>query len=368
MHKTDNTYQYQRIKELLKDEINALPPNAKLLSRPELAVKYQTSRTTIDKAISELIGEGYLYAINGSGTYIAERESTLNESVTSNNYLSWGVILPDIRQDTYPGILRGIEDEANANGINTIICNSDNDDKKESEYLYKMIRSKVSGIIIVPAVIAAESSIEAYRAVAEAGIPLVFCNRGVPYFDAPKVVSNNFYGGYLVTKHLLESGYKRIGYITRLWYVTSMERFQGYLSALSEYGIEIDENLYTFPVDPQGRVDEIAHTQALMQSATPPDALFCFNDSIAEKVFDEVCKSGKIPGADFGLAGYDNTNICDKLPIKLTSVKFKTYEIGREAAKLILRITHGEYVPKYKSIILQPQLVIRESSGKKDTR
>ena len=356
-------FSYQQIKERLLHDIRRMPSDSKLLSRPELSKKYLVSRTTIDRAISELIGEGLLYARDGSGTYVAkavEAPKSLNDFFTS-----WGVILPDIRHDTYPGILRGIEDVANANGINIVICNSDNEERKQADYIIKLIASRVSGIIIVPALIP-RTDPEIFFHLEHAGIPLVFCNRAIEGVDAPKVFSNNFYGAYKITRHLLSNGYKRIGFITRTWYSIAFERFQGYLSALAEAGVQSNEKLYTFTADADGCIDETVAARTLINAKDPVDAIFCFNDSIAWNVFWELDKAGKRIGKDFGLVGYDNTHICDQCPIKLTSMDFRTYETGHESAKLLLMMTKKEPLEKNKVIVLHPKLEIRESSQKSE--
>ncbi len=360
MTENNGNSQYAIVKEFLKEEIKKLPLNTKIMSRPKLALKYNTSRTTIDRAISELIGEGLLTARDGSGTYVI----ALNTNFVADKQHNWGVILPDIRHDTYPGILRGIEDEASKHNINTIICNSDNDDKKQSEYLNKLIKTQVSGVIIVPALFSKEESIKSFKLAQEAKIPIVLCNRDVPFLSIPKVISNNFFGGYTATRHLLEMGYRRVAFITKYWYSTSMERLQGYLSALEEKKICPEESLYTFPSDDTGVVDVRAEMHKLLEGENPPDAVFCFNDAIAELVFPEILKSGRVPGKNFGLVGYDDTSICEKLSVKLTSVRFRNYEIGHEAALLMLRITAGEHISNQKAVILQPELIIRESSKK----
>jgi DNA-binding LacI/PurR family transcriptional regulator len=330
-------------------------------SRPVLANKYNVSRTTIDRAISELIGEGYLYAVDGSGTYITDYTKQSEGRNNEGNFASWGVIVPDIQKDTYPGILRGIEDIASANEINIIVCNSDNNKQKQLAYLNKLISLRVLGIIMVPAIVP-EMSIAVFERLKQVGIPIVFCNRGVEGIEVPRVFSNNFYGAYIATKHLLSNGYRRIGYITRYWYSTAFERFQGYTSALAERGITVPESYYTFPVSENGSVNEKDAVHCLLKEKA--DSILCFNDSVAETVYWELDKEGCRIGKDFGLVGYDNTHICEKLPVKLTSVRFKTYQIGQEAAKLMLRINKGEKIPNNKTIILQPQLEIRQSSKK----
>jgi GntR family transcriptional regulator of arabinose operon len=112
-----NNLLYLKIKQNITEEIKKMRPHERIPSRVELVKRYDVTRTTVDRAISELIGEGYLYARDGSGTYVAEY-TEVQSTNGKNNVVNWGVILPNIMHDTYPGILRGVADVASENDIN----------------------------------------------------------------------------------------------------------------------------------------------------------------------------------------------------------------------------------------------------------
>lgn len=354
----EHVFRYVEVKERLIEEINTLQPHVRLLSRTALADKYNAARTTIERAISELIGEGYLYAKDGSGTYIADRQ--IEERQTSR-MSSIGLVIPDIMHDTYPGILRGVEDVTSRYDTSLVICNTDNQIEKQTNYLHKLVEAGVNGIIIVPAIIGT-TDLEPFDKLKQLNIPVVFCNRGIDHIQAPKVVSNNFYGAYIAVRHLIQEGCQRIAYISRPLYSTSYERYQGYTSALSEAGMSIDEKYVifetSFDTDSQG-YDSM---MSLLEKHPLPDGIFCFNDRIAQGAYEALDKCGIQVGTDIKLVGYDNTSICERLPVKLTSVQFKTYEIGSNAAHLIIEKLKGEPVSDDKIIVLQPQLIVRESS------
>jgi DNA-binding LacI/PurR family transcriptional regulator len=96
-----------------------------------------------------------------------------------------------------------------------------------------------------------------------------------------------------------------------------------------------------------------------------PDAIFVNNDYTAEGAYDAIAEAGLEVGIDIGVVGYDDDHICERLPVKLTSVKFKSYEIGSKAAELLWEISRGENIPNNKTIIFHPELVIRESSKRR---
>jgi DNA-binding LacI/PurR family transcriptional regulator len=361
---SDNKLRYIKVKEDILKGIASKKPHERLPSRTKLVEKYNVTRTTIERAISELIGEGYLYSMDGSGTYVSE-DIQRNASSANNGPASWGVILPNVMHDTYPGILRGIEDIAQENDINVIVCNSDNIIEKQSNYIYKLIESGVQGIITVPTY-SGEGDIKPFEQLQKEKIPFIFCNRSVNGVVAPRVASNSFYGGYIATKHLIQTGSRRIGFISRPLYCTSEERYQGYLSALFEAGIKLDESYVIFEDSFDIEIPGYESTRTLLKNEPIPDAIFCFNDALAEGAYKAISENNLSVGKDIKIIGYDNTRICERLPVKLTSVKFKTYEIGKSAAELLINITKDkDLIDSFskKIIILQPELVIRESCG-----
>jgi len=356
----ENAFRYMEVKQKLIEEIRTLKPHDRLPSRNALAEKYSAARTTIERAISELIGEGYLYARDGSGTYVSEQ---MPDQKNRSGMVTIGLVIPDIMHDTYPGILRGVEDVTSRHDIHLVICNTDNQVDKQSNYIHKLIDSGVHGIIIVPAIIGT-TDLGLFRKVREADIPVVFCNRGIDGVEAPRVVSNNYYGAYIAVKHLVAQGCRRIAYISRPLYSTSYERYLGYMSALAEAQIPADDKAVIF--EPSFATDRQGYDSVLkmLQNGVRPDGIFCFNDGIAKGAYDALTESGFAVGRDVMLIGYDNTSICESLPVKLSSVKFQTYEIGANAARLMVSMMRGDNVRNDQIIVLQPELVVRESTGR----
>lgn len=355
---------YLRVKDELIQYIKHLEPNERIPSRTDLVKTFNVSRTTIDRAIYELIGEGYLNAKDGSGTYKAERPPHQSEQ---NGFNGWGLVMPNILMHKYPGILRGVEDISNEHDINLIACNTDNSPEKQKNYIDKLIRSDVKGIILIP-VIRSPIDLSPFKRLEELQIPFIFCNRGVSGIDAPMVTSNNFYGAYIAVKHLIEMGYRRIAFLSRPVYSNVIERYHGYTAALREANLEVDENLVIFEESFDIENPGYESTKKLLQNNPKPDAIFCFIDTLAMGAYEAIIENGYKVGEDIGLVGYDNSYVCESLPVKLTSVNFDTYHIGKKAGELLLSIANGEKVPNNKMVVLDPELIIRESSRRAPTQ
>jgi len=349
-------YLYNKVKLEIIEELKNMEPHTRLPSRTKLMEKFGVTRTTVERAISELIGEGYLYAKDGSGTYVQDWQTKGGDGDRKN----WGVIVPNIMYDTYPGILRGIEDIANHNNMSVVICNTDDDIEKQSSYISKLIYSGVNGLIIVPA-IGREQDVQSFHLIREKKVPIVFCNRVVWGVPAQAVVSNNVYGGYLATKHLIKLGCRRIAYISVPLYAVSMERYQGYVSALLESGLEVNGDYVVFEDDFQDRDKGYRSALQILNRRPRPDAIFCFSDAIAQGVYNAAQEQGLAIGKDIAIIGYNDTSAADTL--RLTTVQFKSYETGNWAARLLLKQLREPHVRHQRVVVLQPELIIRKSCG-----
>jgi DNA-binding LacI/PurR family transcriptional regulator len=352
-------FRYKEIKNLLAAEVAKLHSNDRLPSRPELCKKLDTTRTTIDRAVSELVKEGALYSRKGGGTYVADAGGEL---ATQSGGCSWGVIVRDVRVDCYAEFVRGVENVAQSYGINTILCNSDSDFEKQEQYIKRLINFGVSGIIIIPIVSPdARENYRLFNQLTELKIPFVFCNRNAEGINASIVSTNDYYGGYMVTKHLLEKGYRNIAYISYRKFRTSLDRYQGYISALVENGVAINRKLIVIEEKDQGKPLGYESMQKILASAQKVDAVFCFNDIVAESVYQAIAEAGLKVSDDIGVIGYDNTDICEKSTPAITSVNLNNLTIGIKAAEVLYKQINQENSSDFEFYLYSPELVVRDS-------
>jgi len=354
------------VKLRLEEEISRLPAHVRIRARRALMESYGVSRTTIDRAIEQLVEQGFLYASRGAGTYVAERRLAPG---SKEGGVSIGVLLPDIRRYTYPGILRGIEHASFERNVNVVVGNIENQVVRQTHYLQSFMRNRVSGVIVAPARPNPSEDLEGQlfcmlRELEKNGIPFVFCNRSVPGLDAPMATSNDFLGGFLATRHLLEQGYLRIAYISHPRYAISLNRYMGYLSAYNLAGIDVDENLAVFSDSWDFEAPGRREMGRLLDGPNPPDAAFCFTDFLALGAYRAVTERGLAPGRDVGIAGYDDHEVCRSVDISLTSVKLHSFELGRQAAELLFDRLFSPHIRSSPAVILTPELKARRSSSR----
>lgn len=284
--------------------------------------------------------------------------------MTEQEMMTWGVVVPDIAEDICPELVRGIGDFADGKGINVILCNSDNDVEKEKSYLYRLQKAGARGIIAIPA-IDTQVNRDVYNELFDDKIQIVFCIRNYPeFFRCPSVVVNDFYGGYIATKHLMSQGYRNVSFISRYNYQTSANRFLGYSAALMEAGCTINSEHVISCVDDYSRERLSELIEQMLNLPNPPDAFFCHNDTIAVEVSKDVKKLGKKIPEDVGIIGFDDTRISETNHPPLSTISFGSYELGRKAAQLLYDMIVKPQAGTRSLDVCLPKLVARKSTQK----
>jgi DNA-binding LacI/PurR family transcriptional regulator len=349
---------YREIKSMLSAEIAKMKINDRLPPRPELCKQLDTTRATLDKAINELVREGALFSRKGDGTYVADAKDQL--TIHKGN---WGVIVPDVTEGFYSKIVRGVENVAQSYGINLILCNTDSNCDKQEQYIKRLSHSGVSGIILVPFLYwDPRKNYRLLNQLTELKVPFVFCNRSAEGINAPVITSNNFYGSYIATKHLLEKGYRNIAYISPVKTRSCIDRCQGYITALTENGIDVNQKIITFEDPNQAQPSGYAVMKNLLASGQIVDAVFCYNDKVAQDAYRAIADAGLTVSDDIGVVGYDDDDLCEKVTPAITSMSCRNLEVGTKAAEVLYKLTTKEDFSDYHHFYLfKPDLIVRGS-------
>lgn len=265
------------------------------------------------------------------------------------------LVIPDITNPFFPEIVRSAEDEASELGYNTFLCNTNWDIEKEQSYLKLLQEKRVDGIILKPA---SDSEGNSFNNIS---VPLVLLDRTSKDDNYSCIEVDDRRGGFLATKHLIESGYKRIAFIGgKLDSYSDSQRKEGYRQALLRYKYEIDESLIRNGSFKTKSGYEIMNS--LIKEGNVPDAVFAGNDVIALGVMQSAKEHGLNVPEDLGIVGYDDID-CAKLPqIQLTTIAQPKNQIGRYAVELLLSVINERDHKEPRIIILEPELIIRSTT------
>ncbi|KKO54572.1 LacI family DNA-binding transcriptional regulator [Paenibacillus sp. DMB20] len=264
-----------------------------------------------------------------------------------------GLLLPDITNPYFPQLARGVEDRLQENEYRLIFGNSDESRQKEMDYIQTFVQNNVVGVI---------SSTNDPDADIYAGlkIPVVFLDRTSN--DSPSVYADGREGGRLAAREMAKRGSKRITVMQGPVSVRpAMDRFEGAVEVLKELGVPFDvlkTTSFSF-TEAEGWAKE------LFRQYPDTDGVIASNDIVASAVLQEAFRLGKRVPEDIQIVGFDDIPLSRLLTPSLSTIHQPAYEMGREAAGLLMQLIEGSHV-EHKIIQYSVQFIERQTTRKVD--
>jgi LacI family transcriptional regulator len=282
-----------------------------------------------------------------------------------------GVLIPDLNNPLFPPMVRGLEDRLAAAGYVALIGNTDSDDKRERMVFDQMRARHVDGLVLATARLRHPLLAEASRA----EIPVVLINRLAQDYSFPSVTVDNERGVRMAVNHLAGLGHRRIAHIAGPQEMsTGLSRYRGFVTAIEANGLPVDSGLVVFAK--AFTVEEGVRCSRLLleRGAGRPDqpglpgqpvctAIAAGNDMLAVGCYSTLDECGLSCPEDISVVGFNDMPFIDRLRPPLTTIRFPHYQVGTEAAQLLLeRIAeHGGPV---KILYLAPELIVRGSTAR----
>jgi LacI family transcriptional regulator len=257
----------------------------------------------------------------------------------------------------WPGFLAGVTAAARKRGYRLLLQMAEDVTSREA-YVSLIREQQVDGLILS----GPRNDDPLLPELAEENFPLVL-HGFLPDVTFPCVDVDNVASAQTAVKHLIDLGHRRIGFISNapLWYAGAQGRLTGYQRALEDHGIGYDPTYMrtaNFLPDTGYRAME-----SLLALPSPPTAVFAAGDVIALGALSAVHAAGLEVPKDLALVGFDDLFVAAYARPPLTTIRVPTYGLGWTAAEVLVATIDGD--PEVSSVILEAELVIRESCGAK---
>jgi DNA-binding LacI/PurR family transcriptional regulator len=348
------------ITSLMKGE-NGAKPEAEKKRRPtivDIANRAGVAPMTVSRVIKELN-----YHPNG-----------LARSLKRQRTHVVGILLPDIANPFSAELVRGIQEALLPRGYSSFISVSERSIQREQAALRALFDHRADGIVI--ATRETKAGNDFLLRLAERDLPMVVVGRALNHQHVDRVTADHWKGAYEAVEHLIALGHKRIGFVgVSAINGAGLRRYQGYLDALREHDLPIDEKLIAGPSSQHGpgqvgpgystQDDGYAGMKRLLALKKRPTAVFARNDFTAMGAICAIRDAGLSIPEDVAIVGFDNVPLAAYTAPPLTTVDQPTKEQGREAAQLLLERIEGERARERREICLDCHLVIRQSTVNK---
>lgn len=379
-------YMKSKYKVILDDlstliENSTYSPGAMLPTEKELTGQYGVSRTTVQRTLNILVDRGMIRRTAGKGTFVTDRcvsplstygddvggTFTLNapDKPISLNELRAGpgdvvMILPNHQAHVSLSYLRGAETCLKPRGLNIEAFYSLNHDENIWACVDALTQRGCDGFIIYP--ITSDDTSSKLLLHHRRRVPIVTIDKNIIGAPFSSVVSNNYMGGYAAAEYFLGKGHRTFFYIANLQCSdTLVDRRQGFRDALADHGLVLpDGNTLEFVNEDSGQAQQVLTAFFRKWSPALPAAVFCASDLVATQVYRAAYALGIHIPNKLSIIGFDNLDVAQATCPPLTTIAQDFFEIGRQAAFLLLRARESEnqYAAK---LYLPVKVVERES-------
>lgn len=349
-------------------------------SESEIEKEFKVSNITARRALNELANLGLISRVKGGGSYVRALPSDAPpESSASGKMIS--LLMPfDRSAGRGTDLICGASDFLYQNGyyLNVVNCH---DNYSEERYALDHLTRQSKGLIFYPR--EDSRNLDMLYQLVACNYPLVTVDKAFNCEGGFSVTANNVQGAYDLTKHLIDKGHRDICFVSHApvdMASSIRDRFIGFCRAMNDHGIEIQTSNYisgfsryfqdmppgfsNTPEESKILFDKIAHS--LLQSDTPPTAVFAINDGIAQDLMKAYLSRGVRVPEDVSIAGFDNLPFGEYLDPSLTTVDQDFYSMGKKAAEMVVAICENQQLGP-RQIALPTRLIERNSTAAKRT-
>lgn len=283
------------------------------------------------------------------------RPNSIAQSLASNRSNSVGILVAELHGPIFGHMMAGVESELRAAGKHVIITTGHSEEEKEKDGIEFLLSRNCDALVLHVEAVSDEFLIE----LSQGKVPVYLMSRYVSELKDHCISIDNRLGGYLATQAVLAQGHTEIAYITGHQYkADSVNRLIGHKKALAEKNITFDENL--FFVGDYKETGGSAGLKHFIDNKRSFSALVCANDEMASGAMKYAREHGYELPEDLSIMGFDNVIFANYLYPKLTTIDNPVNEMGKMAAKLVLKTVYNQKNIEIQNIF-EPKVIMRKS-------
>jgi len=310
-----------------------------------------------------LVSEQTAHRVTEAAAALGYRPNPVARSLRTRRSHTVGVLIPDLNNPLFPPIVRGLEDRLAAAGYVALLGNTDGDSHKEQLIFEQMRARHVDGFALATA----HEDNPVLAEAARAEVPVVLMNRLAQDYSFSSVSVDNEQGMRMSVAHLAALGHARIAHIAGPRQIsTGAGRRRGFLAGMQECGLPVDDKMIitasAYTVEEGARC-----CRELLARGARCTAVAVANDLLAVGCYAALDDAGLRCPDDLSLVGFNDMPFVDRLRPPLSTVRFPHYQLGTEAAQLLLERVCGRESP-VKILYLAPELMVRGSTAPPDER
>jgi LacI family transcriptional regulator len=331
----------------------------------QIAKELDVSISTVSKSLrdSSEISEDTRQKVQAFAKLYNYKPNNIALSLKNRKSKTICIIIPEIIHHFFATVISGVEHVANKKGYNVIVCLSDESFDKEVINMEMLANGSIDGFIMsLSKETQQKRDFHHITEVINQGMPVVMFDRITNDILCDKVIIDDNLAAFNATQFLIDKGIKKIALLTTIDYVSVGKlRTEGYIKALQNNDISVDENLILKIEDTDNFESSI---EALILN-NDIDAIFAVNEIFAVTAIKTATRLGKKVPEDLSIIGFTDGIISKYSSPSITTVSQNGIKMGEKAAIMLiekLEIAEEDYEEQYKTEVIETELIEREST------
>ena len=328
-----------------------------------LAEELHMSIATVSRALrdSHEVSEATKQRVRALATARHYEPNAYASSLRRNISKTIGVVIPKVANHFFALAINGIEEAARQAGYHVLIYLTHDDYAREVSIIQHLKGGRIDGLLM--SVASGTEDFAHIKSLQDTNLPMVFFDRVCAEVATAKVTTNDYESGYQATEHLVQAGCRCIAHLL-ISNNLSIGQFrqQGYLDALAAHALPADPGLVL-----NGAMDNeqnLALIRELLLRRPDIDGIFASVERLAISTYHVCRELGRRIPDDIKIIGFSNLESASLLDPPLSTITQPAYDIGREAAKILLRaVEKKKPILPGQSLVLDSTLFERRSTS-----
>jgi LacI family transcriptional regulator len=339
----------------------------KKVTLKQIAKELDVSISTVSKSLrdSHEISEDTRLKVQAFAKLYNYKPNNIALSLKNKKTKTIGIIIPEIVHHFFATVISGIEQVANENGYNVIVCLSDESFDKEVINMELLANGSTDGFIMsLSKETQQKKDFHHIQEIISQGMPVVMFDRVTNDVFCDKVIIDDQEAAFNAVQFFIDSGFKKIGLITTVDYVSVGKlRTDGYKKALLSNGISINEDLIV-------KIEDIDNCSVKIENLIKNikcDAIFAVNELFAVTAIKIATKNNLNVPDDISVIGFTDGIISQFSTPSISTVSQNGIKMGRKSAQMLIdRLElEDEEDEHYKTELIETNLIFRESTTTK---
>jgi len=322
----------------------------------DVARRASVSSATVSRVLNgrHNVGIAYRRRVLEAVEELGYRPNRLAKNLRLQRTAAVGIVVPDIENPHFSGMVRAVEDRAYRQGYRVLVCNTDESPEKQRAYLEMLTEERVLGVILS----VSDPNDPGISTLLDLGIPLVAFDREVADPRADAVLADNVSGARMAVDLLAGAGHRRIAFVSgRRDVETGAERLDGYELTMRARGLEPDVVGGSF------RTEEARVAVAdLLSGRERPSALVVGNNLMTLGALHAIREHNLAVPGDVAIVAFDDPTWAALVDPPLTTLAQPVQRMASEAMGFLLQRIAAARTEPHRTV--HPfTLRVRESCG-----